>query len=173
MKGRLDVLDLDRIRTLVGVGQADEWQEVGAGVDSYAQVYCQALDEGATEDQAHEAALEAEEEAQDEYQRQQVAALASAAGELLAGFKLDLVELGQGFWQVVPAENWQAAAREVCGTLTGYGFALDSPAELLERGPYQNYRQAVLCHLEWARERATVYGTATGEQLFERALGVC
>lgn len=120
-----------------------------------------------------EATYKAEDEIRDDTYDQWHAAVEYVANQIFEQHGLKLVEKkrkGQRYpyeYKIVPEKSWEDAAGAIIDTINGVGmFYFSSVKEFLESGPY-TARQAVLSHLHWMKERASVYGTTSAERMFE------
>jgi hypothetical protein len=69
----------------------------------------------------------------------------------------------------VSSEDWDASAVQVIDCINGYGlFYFRDPEDLVQSGPYEGTKGAVLRHLHWIQEWGAVYGEGTPAQAFER-----
>jgi hypothetical protein len=69
------------------------------------------------------------------------------------------------------ADDWDAALDVVIDSINGYGaFWYDSREELIESGPYETVRDAVILHLHWNVKRGVIYGEDGVIQVFRKEL---
>lgn len=69
------------------------------------------------------------------------------------------------------ADDWDAALDVVIDSINGYGaFRYDSREELIQSGPYETVRDAVIRHMHWNVKRGEIYGEEGVIQVFRREL---
>lgn len=166
-------MELDEAAKMLGLPTSedifDRMMDYDIGGDAFAYARDEALKEGKSEEEAEEAGQKAEQEEQDEYHTKWQSGVVSALETLCEHHNLEVKHKG---WEVIitPKTTWTEVLTPLIETINGYGmFHFSSVREFLDHGPYKT-TEAVAEHLHWIKEYPAVYGDASAQSLYERAM---
>lgn len=166
-------MELDEVAKLLGLPDSedifDRMMDADIGGDAYSYTKNEALKEGRSEEDAEKAAQEAETEVRDEYHTKWQNAVVSAFESLCKHHNLTCTHKGYEVI-VTPKTTWTDVLKPLIETINGVGyFHFGSVQEFLYHGPYKTY-EGVATHLGWIKDYPAVYGDASAQTMYERAM---
>ncbi len=85
-------------------------------------------------------------------------------------FNMRFVSLGDDRWNL-ESNDWSLALNDVVDTINGVGyFHFNDGNELIDSGPYEDAKEAVIKHVHWTSDYSDVYGVDSLTSIFNRSL---